>query len=276
MDEKLCRECLKRPMKKHFNAKYCAECASNLRRKPKSTLTEEQKEWVKVRIGKMPVSKMACELQTSVSNIKRAFRGTSLWFKNGKLKNNPELVREVLEYYSEHGKVETQKMFPHVRIKSILHREKYYGVEMKPRQTRWTEEQIVLAAKLAGLVDGKRQARIFNRPNANEGSIRSLWMKRFGYGGGNVHGLSEWMAREILEPGYPVVKTRVWSPRKGAKSKRGPVRGLVLWCDMKNYLRPGLPRFVEEAIFTLSDFQCWLFQTRDPKSEIIKLVSEAS
>lgn len=270
----LCPGCKARPKQKHHNSKWCLPCAKERRKRPRSTLSAAQKRWVKERIGKMPVTEMAERLGTSVSNVKRAFRGKSLWFHNGKLKNNPKLVKQVLDYYSAHGWHATEKAFPNLRIKSIIHRADYFGFKLKPRQARWKEHEIILAARMAGLVDGKRQARIFNRPGANEGSIKSLWMKRFGHGGGNIHGMSEWMAKHLLKPGYPVLKTRVWSKRKG-QPDRGPVRGLVLWCDMDGYLKPDVPAFVRDGVQAMAEFQCWLFETRKPKRAILEILKLA-
>lgn len=222
----------------------------------------------------MPVKEMAGKLGTSVSNIKRSLRGVSIWFKNGKYKNNPQLVRQVLAHYSRHGKASTVKAFPSVNVKCIVDRPAYYGVKVKPRQIRWKESELILAAKMAGLVDGERQARIFNRPGANEGSIRSLWVKRFGHGGGNIHGMSEWMAKRICKPGYPLLKTRVWSKRRG-HARRGNTRGIVLWCDLDRNLLRGTPTFIRDGVKTMAQFQCWLFQSDNPRREILKILESA-
>lgn len=270
----LCPACKSRPKQKHQNSKWCLSCALERRKRPIGRLTGHQKAWVKSQIGKMPIKDMADHLETSVSNIRRSLPGFSIWFHNGKYKNNPKLVRQVLAHYSAHGMISTKKAFPNISVRSIVDRPAYYGVKVKPRLIRWKESEIVLAAKMAGLIDGKRQAKIFNRPGANEGSIKSLWMKRFGHGGGNIHGMSEWMARELLKPGYPVLKTRVWSKRKG-QPDCGPIRGLVLWCDMVTHLRRGTPPFVREGIKTLAQFQCWLFQSDNPKREILKILEAA-
>lgn len=273
MSNKICPHCNKRPKQKHHNSKWCKRCALARRKQPVGSLTAKQKQYVKSKIGKSPVKEIASDLGVSVSNIKRSMRGVSIWFHNGKYKNRPALVRQVLAYYSKHGKSATVTAFPGVTVKCIVDRPLYYGVKVKPRQRRWTEAEIILAAKMAGLVEAKRQAKIFNRPRAHEGSIKSLWMKRFGHGGGNIHGMSEWMAKEILSPGYPVIKTRMWSPRRQGS---GLMRGLVLWCDIEKYLRRGLPKYIQDAVKSMAKFQCWLFETSDPRREILKLLRENS
>lgn len=270
----LCERCERRPKKDHRNSKWCVACARDLKRKPKGTLTKSQIRYAKSCIGKMGVRDIAARMGVSPSNITRSCPGVSFWFKNGKLKNNPKLVRKVLAYYSKHGKPATAKAFPDISVKSIIDRPKYYGVKMKPRLKRWTNDEIVLAAKMAGLVEAKRQAKIFNRPGANEGSIRSLWMKRFGHGGGNIHGMSEWMAKHILMPGYPVTKTLMWSRRKNSKGDKS--RGLILWCDMQPYLLRGLPKYITDSVKTMAAFQCWLYGTDNPKAEILRLLSKKS
>lgn len=273
MSDRLCPHCSKRPKQKHRNSKWCKPCAAILRKRPVGSLTPEQKRYVKSKIGRASVREIAADLGVSVSNIKRSMRGVSIWFHNGKYKNRPALVRQVLSYYSKHGKPATEKAFPGVNVKSIIDRPLYYGVKVKPRQKRWTEAEIILAARMAGLVEAKRQAKIFNRPRAHEGSIKSLWMKRFGHGGGNVHGMSEWMAKQILKPGYPVLKTKMWSRRKGIKDT-GMMRGLVLWCDMEPYLLRGLPKYLKDAVKSMAKFQCWLFESCNPKREILKLMKD--
>lgn len=273
MKRKSCPSCKTRPIQKHFNSKWCLSCALDRRKRPKSTLTAEQKAFVREMRGKMSGREMAKELGVSWSNVMRFARDRrmSLATLTGarKYRINPALVRQVTKYYEKHGRTATEKAFPTVKIRSIVERYKNFS----PRQTRWTNEQIILAAKMAGLVDGKRQARIFNRPGANEGSIKSLWMKRFGQGGGNIHGMSEWMARELLKPGYPVLKTRMWSPRKGVESNFE--RGIVLWVDMERRVRPDIPKFIHDAITTLADFQRWLFKSKNPKPVILRMIRES-
>lgn len=272
---RLCQSCKKTRVRGHFNRKWCRPCALDRRVRPKSTLTAEQRAFVLEHRGEISGREMAKELGTSWSNVMRFARdrGLSLATLSGsrKWKMQPKVVRKVLDYYFKHGKPATEKAFPGLSVKSIVDRPEYYGVKRKYRQTRWTDAEIVLAAKMAGLVDGKRQARIFKRPNANEGSIKSLWMKRFGHGGGNIHGMSEWMARELLTPGYPLLKTSCWAPRKGSKKKHFQ-RGIVLWVDMEKRLLSDVPDFIREGVSTLAEFQRWLFKTNDPRPEIRRMV----
>lgn len=264
----ICPDCKKREKQKHHNSKWCSSCAVDRRDKPRSTCTAAQIREAKKLIGKMPAEDIAKEIGTSVSSLKRAFRGKSIWYKNSKYVNQPELVRRVVTCYEKHGRAETAKAFPGVNVRSIVERSSHYGIKMKQRQRRWTETEIILAAKMAGIVDGSTQATIFNRPGANEGSIKSLWAKRFRTAGGNIHGMSEWMAKEILKPGYPVLKTRVWSRRKGARNRSGLVRGLVLWSEMEPYLKKGVPKFIKDAVRVMAAFQRWLFDTDKPEIQI--------
>lgn len=252
----LCPSCHERPKQKHLNSKWCRPCAMDRRRRPRSTLTERQKAWVRARIGKMPVGEMATRLGTSVANVKRAFRGKSLWFQNGKLKNNPKLVKQVLDYYSAHGWHETEKRFPRLRIKSIIHRADYYGFKLKPRQVRWTGAQIVEAAKMAGLVSPAQQAKIFNRPRAHAGSIKSLWSKRFKLAPTDIHGMANWKATHIVTAHCPRLKLRH--------------ANICLWCDMEKHMRHGVPKFIADGIRTMAQFQRWLYSSNQPKREMLK------
>jgi hypothetical protein len=215
----------------------------------------------------MFIKKLAKKVGTSDSNLNR-------WAKqNGvsinALKYPDATVHAVTAYYSNNGRVKTETRFPGICVRSIVER---YPV--KPRQIRWKESEIILAAKMAGLVAMERQARIFNRPNANIGSIRSLWVKKFRNSGGGIHGLSDHQARHLLKPGYPIIRTQFWVTRNRL-DRDEHARKLVLWCDMGPWLKRGTPKFIREAVKSMAQFQCWLFESSNPKRQILKLLVSA-
>lgn len=222
--------------------------------------------------GTMPATEMAERLDTSVSNIKRAFIGTGerLWFKNGKYKNQPELVLAVMEHYAKHGKISTVKAFPNVNVKCIVDRPEYYGLEKPKRQVRWTDREIHEAAKMAGLISPSGQAKYFNRPNAFNGSIKSLWVKKFKLAGGSINGMPYWTAKYLVDSSAQFLRAG-GSTRKGAPVR---FRWVCLWVDMEAALRPETPPFVREAIQTMADFQRWLWKTKNPKPQILKMMRE--
>ena len=215
-------------------------------------------------IGKMPRDEIAKEVGVSVSSLKRAFRGTRICFFN-KHVANPDRVKQVCQFYEEHGREATQKAFPEIKVRSIVERYKLYD----PRQVRWTDEQIILAAKYAGILSYDQQAEIFNRPNAHAGSIKSLWMKRFRMAGGSINGMSEFMARTLVTDKCPFVQTRFWETRRGDKSFS---RKLYLWVDMEKHLLPDVPDFIRSAIESMADFQRWLFESNNPRNKILKIL----
>jgi hypothetical protein len=266
-----CDLCHRRPRAKHFNSKYCRPCRIERRRRPRSTLTTAQVRLAEGLIGKMPAPEIAQKLGTSVSNLKRAFRGKSIWFHNGKYKNQPALVRRVMAHYERHGMVATAKAFPQVRVRSIVERANYYGLTLRPRQVRWTPDQLAELARMAGIVSVPAQARYFNRPNANEGSIKSVWMKRFGLGGGSVHGMSEFAARHLVRKGTPCLKTAFWMTRRENQTFG---RKLYLWVDMERNLRREIPPYLRDAVVQMAKFQRWLFQSENPKREIRRMIRE--
>lgn len=221
-------------------------------------------------IGKKPVTEMAELLGTSTCNVKRAFRGQSLWFKNGKLKNNPELVRQVTNYYRQHGRPATVDRFPDISVKSIIDRPEYYGLGKHGLQIRWTDDQIIEAVKMCGLISFRAQAIYFNRPGANEGSIKALYVKRFDKIGGSVNGMVHDWARHLVNQ-----NARYLRPI-GNSRKHQPVlfRKLILWVDMEEVLKPEVPTFIKEAIHTMADFQRWLWRNQNPKPLILKMIKE--
>ncbi len=154
MAKRLCPSCNKRLTREHHNSKWCLPCANEKRRRPKGTLTATQRAFARKHRADMPREEIARRLGVSSSNLKRSCRDVRFCFQNGKYKNDPRLIKRVAEHYSDHGWEATAKSFPKVKIKSIIHRGDYYGFKLKPRQIRWKEEEIILAARMAGLVEG--------------------------------------------------------------------------------------------------------------------------
>lgn len=246
-----CLNCKKRERKKHFNSKYCERCSSELRSKPKSTLTKSQINKAKKLIGKMPRDEIAKELKTSVSNLKRAKVGY-LYYKNYKYRANPKLVQRVCKFYEKHGLRKTQEEFPDITVRSLIERYPQY----RPRQIRWTDEQIIDAVKMAGFVSFDEQSKYFNRPGAKAGSIKKLWISRLSGSPMAIHGLSGWNAQFIVDPKCPHVKTP-----SGIS--------LYLWVDLENHLLPEMPQFLHEAVSTLATFQRKLYGVKNVRREIL-------
>lgn len=180
----------------------------------------------------------------------------------------PEVKAAVLSFYEMHGRRATEKAFPDVSVRSIV--ERNYGA-FAPRQLRWTDKQIIEAARMAGLVSFKAQARYFNRPNANEGSIKSLWMKRFGHGSSNINGMPHWYARSLVwGPKVRYVKV-VGTTRKGELK---PFMRILLWVDIQKHMRPDTPKFIKSAVRAMANFQRWLHDDKNPRAKILKMINE--
>lgn len=218
-------------------------------------------------IGKMPRDEIAERLGVSVSSLKRAFRGTRLAFHNY-CTANPELVRAVNQYYETHNINDTAKAFGLMpkQVDYIVYRYKMH----KPKQLRWTDEQVIESAKMSGLVSFKAQARFFNRPGAFEGSIKALWQKKFKVPPGGINGMPHWKAREIVSADVPYIRP-VGMSRDG---KLVRFRRIALWVDMEKYLLPDVPQFIREAIMTMARFQRWLWKSYDPKPLILQMIKQ--
>jgi hypothetical protein len=269
-----CVRCKSRPRRStHFNTRWCEVCRQELLRRPKGTLTPEQRAYAIRHAGDMSVPQIAKHLGTSTSNVKRSCRGVRFYAQNGKYKHRPELVRRVLSFYFQHGMPATVEAFPNVNVKCIVDRPEYYGIARKYRQTRWTSEQLVALAQMAGLVSQDAQARFFSRPGANAGSIQSAWMKRFRQGGANINGASWWMARKLVGERCQPIQTGYWKQRPG--SKRGEFsRQIVLWTDLVKHLDPDQPDWIREAIEALANFQRWLHGVEHVRPKVIRLIRE--
>lgn len=217
-------------------------------------------------IGKMSREDIAEQMGVSLASLKRAFPGVRLAYFN-RYVINPQLVRQVCVYYERHGKRATQERFPEVRVRSVVERYKQF----RPRQVRWTDEQIIEAARMAGLVSYRAQAKYFNRPRANEGSIQALWQKRFGFGDGCINGLVKWHAKPLIRGGHSKYIRPVGRGRDGQ-----PIhfRSLILWVDLERILKPNVPAFIVQAIRTMADFQRWLWRSDNPRPLILRMIRE--
>lgn len=243
-----CPRCKKRPKQKHWNAKWCATCAAELRRRPAGKLTPAQERKVRRLARTMFIHELAAAVGTSKPNLARWAREHQVDLNA--LKYPDELVKEVCEYYAKHGKHKAQQRYPHVRIRSVVERYAH-----KPRQVRWTAPQLIRLAQMAGLVSYERQALHFGRPNAHAGSIKSAWMKIFKSAGGSVNGLSRWVAREYVTPACPFYETNYWVTERGATAQR---RAIAFWVDVAAHLRPDVPDHLASAIRAMAEFQKWL------------------
>lgn len=262
-----CPNCKIRKKQKHDNSKWCLHCALQFRKRPKSNMTSEQIKQAKKLIGKMDRREIAQKLDVSLSSLKRAFRGKRLAFYNYCVAN-PDLVKRVNKYYESHSQSDTAKYFnlSEKQIEHIVYRYKMH----KPKQIRWSNDQIVMLAKMAGLVRMDKQAKIFNRPGAKAGSIKSAWTKKFKNCGGSVHGMSEYIAKNLVTDKCPRLKTQFYEARRKGQFYS---RKLCLWVDMEKYLKPDIPEFVVDAIKQMAEFQRWLFKTNDPKKEINLMIN---
>jgi len=172
----------------------------------------------------------------------------------------PEVVAAVTSAYEAGGKAQVHELFPHASVRSIVERYPH-----APRQIRWTAEQLIEAAKMAGLVSHTGQARYFGRPNAYAGSIASVWAKTFQCAEGDINGLGVHLTWRLVRPGTPAVLVH-------QRTLPGP-RTLVLWLDLTAHLRAEVAPAIRQAIVALARFQAWLHGTDDPAA-IRRMIQE--
>lgn len=220
--------------------------------------------------GKVSRAEIAEKLGVSLANLKRSCPGVSFattWVN----KMNPERTREVILYYFKHGKIATEKKYPHLNIKGIVDRPEYYGVQREYRQRRWTDSEMIEAVKMSGLISLPAQALYFNRPGANSGSIKSLWVKRYGLAWASINGMARNKARRLVQ----------WNKAKYIKvygtSRDGkPIqfRKVMLWVEMEKCVRDEMPDFIKDGIKAMADFQRWIWKSENPKPLILKMIKE--
>lgn len=245
---------------------YCEPCRKKRLKRPKGTMTPEQIHQARNWAMTKPRAEICKLLEVSLSNLKRSCPDVSFNYKNytrNKYITNPKLVKKVCAYYEKHGKRKTQEKFPEVNIRSVV--ERY--TDFKPRQSRWSDKQIQELAKMAGLISFKAQAKYFNRPLANEGSIRSAWVKKFGHGQRVINGMAHWKAKHFIKKSCPIIETPFGSNSHTQKH-------LILWVDFEKHIRSDCPEFIKEAVGTMASFQRKLFNVKDVRTKVKRLISE--
>jgi len=181
---------------------------------------------------------------------------------------NPQLVKDVNKYYETHNKKETAQAFG-LREKQVDHIVYHYR-SVKYKQLRWTDDQIAELARMGGLISYGAQAKFFNRPRANEGSIKAAWDKKFKAPPKEINGMNGDMARHLVERNCPVLRVTSGNTRNrtGIPSHS---RIVCLWVDMEKHLRPDVPPLIANAIRQLAEFQRWLHGP-DARRNILKMI----
>ena len=244
----------------HYNQKYCCECVI-LRRKKSfglpSKLSLKQKETIMELCGKKDINEIAKEVGISRSGVKRV--GNYLGLKFGITKYSNELKEKVTRFYEIHGKPKTKKEFPDVKVKSIIER---YGKGRHKRCRPWKDSELIELVKMAGIVSFKEQWKVFNRPRAFAGSIRSAWVKKFKVAPRYINGLYRNKALYIANENCPFIETGHYNNSK-----------LYLWVDLENNLKEGVSMDFKKAIEAMANFQRWLWGKDNVREEVLKMVS---
>jgi hypothetical protein len=264
---RLCRRCRVDIDDAHFNAIYCVACRLARARRPFHTLNPTQQVEARALLGTMLRKDIAAHIGVSHSSLQRFCRDAGLSLRC--VRYSQETIDDVLAYYAENGKAGIVEQFPGVGWRHIV---ESLNRGRPARLVPWKPAEIILAAKMAGIVPKNVQAVVLARPNANAGSIGALWQKRLGgQTGSTVHGLRLNLAQILLRPGFPIVDVPYYHLRRGMIRHR-----LVLWCDMVGYVHPDAPAWVAPAVNALHKFQCWLYGTDDPGAYIRALAAAAT
>lgn len=264
----LCINCkIREKINTHSNTKYCKPCREAFVNKPRHNLTLGQQAIAKQLAGTMYYEKLAKLVGCSRSSLSRFARQEGISLNAHKHKK--ELVDQVIAYYEKHGKTLTQQMFPNVKIRSIV--EKH---EHQARQVPWTFEQKKELLKMAGLISFKSQAKYFNRPRANEGSIRSAFAKRvLPISGGNLNGMNHYNAIKLVKSTCPFYK-RIMVRRVKSSTC---IQQIALWVDIEDHLKDSIPESIRKGIAALALFQRKLHDTEtnsECRKKIILMLNE--
>jgi len=206
-------------------------------------------------------SDIALAVGISETQLKRAakYSGWKFTFAKGftNQKYDAAIIGQVIDFYDKYGKRKTQKHFLNVNVRSIVEK---YGAGRNTRCHRWTNENILDLLRMAGVISKGSQAKYFNRPLANEGSIISVWQKVLKCRPICINGLPEYKAKYIVKESCP-------------KINLGYNRhNIYLWTDCSKHLRDDCSIAVEKAVAAMADFQSKLF--KDPRRDIEKIIKE--
>lgn len=264
----LCIHCnVREKINTHPNTKYCKTCRESFVKKPRHNLTEEQQTLVKKLAGTMYARELVALVGCSHASLIRYSVEKNINLNAHTYKK--EIVDQVIRFYELHGKNKTQEMFPNVRVRSIVEKHEHHA-----RQVRWTFEQKKELLKMAGLISFKSQAKFFNRPRANEGSIKSAFAKRvLPISGGNLNGMNHYNAIKIVKSTCPFYK-RIMVRRVKSSTC---IQQIALWVDIEDHLKDSIPESIRKGIAALALFQRKLHDAKtnaECRNKINKMLSE--
>lgn len=233
------------------------------RRNAFESISASDYEFILANKDKMYRAEIAKCLGISLMKLKRiaSYKGITFGFYKKNDIYSEDIKRKVLSYYEKFGKSKTAEKYPKVCVRSIVERNNH-----KPRQIRWKHFQVIEALKMASFVSFKDQARYFNRPRAFKGSITSLWQKKLNMKARNIHGWPTYIAEIFIDTSQCPSVQGSWM--NGYR--------IYLWSQMENFILDDTPVLIKEAIYSMAEFQRWLFESVEPSLEIEKLIFERS
>jgi len=240
---RLCRACETSIDKLHLNARYCLNCRKDNRRVPYLSPAQIRKA-VKL-AGTMYFDDVAKEVGVSRATLRRYARTKQDVNWNGH-KYDHETINKVAEYYLTHSLAETQKKYPHVRVRSIVER---YTQNLKCKQ--WYKNEMSKLLRMVGLLPRSVIAKHIGRP-PNVSVKKKLRLMGFQETGINT--LNYALAKHFVKPNCPFFSIRV--------GETGASRWYCLWVDAYKYLKPGLAPWITSAIQSLAKFQIWMHGSR--------------
>jgi hypothetical protein len=256
-----CKNCNKNISPKHFNTKYCYACKILSAKCRFPNIPEDKKLMIYSFYDKgVNADKMSQYVGLSRATINRFLRKEGLKRK----RKYHDVSKAVISFYEKNGIIKTLEKYPNIKVRSIIETARLYGYDYEPRQIRWQNDQIIEAAKMAGIISHDSQAKFFNRPNAFSGAIKSLWSKNFKCNQKYINGLSFNVAKNIIKLGTPIIRIR----------NKGQYIDKILWCDIYNNVNDDLPEWIKNIFKTLCDFQKWLHNSKEPNDKIINMIRE--
>lgn len=190
--------------------------------------------------NKKNINDIAQDLGVSRSTIKRIGKKENIrftFYKKSFYKR--DYKKKVLKYYENHTLEETKKKFNNNSIRSIIETNQH-----KEKLSRWKENEIIYVIKNYPKKNMKEIAGCLKRPNAMEGSIRSLYLKRLKFTGNFYHGLPKYKARIFVN--------------KQCKYEKIGFYNIASWENILKYKKTDCPNVVIKIAKSMILFKNWI------------------
>lgn len=210
--------------------------------------------------------------------INKHFGGNPAYLK--RITKHKHLHEAVLIYFKNHTFEETAEEFELTssELKSCMtyayKDPQLFNLRKDTRQNHrnlWTAEQLTTMLRMCGIFSRDSIAKKINRGNARVVKEKLIDLK---VSSRNINGIN----LSQFEKGFGFKTDKVVSKNAGSPSKNGTSYfKIVLWDDLEKMIATKeietFPVY-EKLIYTMANFQRWLWNTNNVRPKVLKMISE--